>query len=98
MIGEPVIDSQVDPTGGELIATGIKIRVDMDKIAETGGPEIPTPLLHGRKHRRILGRFAVGLVFQINRGSGTTRAPGIVADILEPTFQAQPLDVGCRKT
>src|SRR2546430_16900721 len=57
MIGEPVIDSQVDPTGGELIAVGIKIRIDMHKIAKAGRPEIPAVLPHRRKHRRMLGRL-----------------------------------------
>ena len=28
MIGEPVIDFKVDPTGGELVAAGIKIRLE----------------------------------------------------------------------
>ena len=37
MIGEPVIDSQVDPTGREFIASGIKIRIDKHKVAKARG-------------------------------------------------------------
>src|ERR1700730_9795822 len=62
-------------TGGELIAVGIKIRIDMDKVPKAGRPEIPTLLPHGRKHRRVLGRLAIGVVLQIHRGPVTLAPP-----------------------
>jgi UDP-glucoronosyl and UDP-glucosyl transferase len=85
-IGRELVPQLLE-AGEQVCASGIKIRIDMDKVPKAGRPEIPTLLPHGRKHRRILGRLAIGFVFQKHSGFSNALATGTVADVLKPIFQ-----------
>src|SRR5260370_28074110 len=50
ILGQPVIDSEGHPTGGEIVTFSIPIATDVDKVASTTDPHAPSVLRRKRQH------------------------------------------------
>src|ERR1700735_2882635 len=42
LIGDPVIEAETDSAGSKVVALGISIAIDVDKVTKAGHPDAPT--------------------------------------------------------
>src|ERR1700761_588204 len=73
LIGEPVVQTQTDSPGGEVVARGVPIAIHVDKVTKPGYPDTPAVfgcMLQDRFHH-CFGGFSVcvGSIFQIHRSA-----------------------------
>src|ERR1700681_4175575 len=101
LLGDPVIEAEADSAGGKVLAVGIPIGIHTDKVAEAGYPDTPAVFRCMLEHwfHHVFGGLSIRIdsVLQIHGGTiylhVGAKAVRSVANLVQPIFQIQSLDV-----